>query len=75
MALKETIVQVRELLSEMCCDLEKAVKGNKMAAQRVRTASILFAKVAKVYRKESIAAEKPLKPVKVAKVSKRKKKR
>ena len=64
MALKDTIVQVRELLSEMSCDLEKAVKGNKMAAQRVRTASIVFAKVAKIYRKESIAAEKPVKPLK-----------
>lgn len=72
MALKDTIVQVRELLSGMSIDLEKAVKGNKMAAQRVRTASIVFAKVAKVYRKESIAAEKPAKP---AKSSKRHKKR
>ncbi len=58
MALKETIAQVRELLLEMSCDLEKAVKGNKMAAQRVRTASVLFTKVSKVFRKESIAAEK-----------------
>ena len=58
MALKETVVQVRELLSEMSCDLEKAIRGNKMAAQRVRTASVAFTKVAKVFRKESIAAEK-----------------
>ena len=59
MALKDTVNEMRELLSEMSSDLEKAVKGNKTAAQRMRTASILFTKVAKVFRKESIAAEKP----------------
>ncbi len=73
MALKDTIVQIREQLFEMSRDLEKAVKGNKTAAQRLRTASIVFAKVAKVYRKESIAAEKPQKkPLKSAKVSSKK---
>jgi DNA-binding protein H-NS len=76
MALKETVVQVRELLSEMSRDLEKAVKGNKTAAQRVRTASIVFAKTAKVFRKESLAAErgtgrKRLKPSKASSKKKR----
>ena len=39
-------------------DLEKADGGNKAAAQRVRTGSIRFEKVAEVFRKESIASEK-----------------
>jgi hypothetical protein len=58
MALKDTGAQVEELLSEMMRDLDKAMRGNKAASQRVRTASVLFTKVAKLFRKESIAAEK-----------------
>ena len=58
MVLKETSMQVRALLEAMSCDLEKAMKGNRAAAQRVRTASILFSKLAKVFRKESLAEEK-----------------
>ncbi len=57
-ALKDTGAQVEELLSEMMRDLDKAMRGNKAASQRVRTASVLFTKVAKLFRKESIAAEK-----------------
>ena len=58
MALKDTINQVRQILIELCHDLEKAAEGNRAAAQRVRTGSIKFTKFAKVYRKESVAAEK-----------------
>lgn len=58
MGLKETTNQLKKLIDEMIHDLEKASEGNKTAAQRVRTNSVKFAKVAKVYRKESIAAEK-----------------
>lgn len=58
MALKETIMTMRQYLIELTCDLEKAADGNRAAAQRVRTRSIHFAKIAKVFRKESIAAEK-----------------
>ncbi|NCF71079.1 MAG: histone [Chlamydiales bacterium] len=58
MALNNTVKQMRELLSNITEDLEKAVNGNKAAAQRVRTGSIRFEKVAKQYRKESIASEK-----------------
>ncbi len=58
MALKETCHQMRQLLNELCHDLEKAKEGNKAAAQRVRTASLKFTKVSKVYRKESVADEK-----------------
>ena len=58
MGLKETTEQVRVLLQDLGKDLEKATRGNKAAAQRVRTGTIKLEKVAKVYRKESIAAEK-----------------
>jgi DNA-binding protein H-NS len=58
MGLKETTNQIKRILDEIAHDLVKASEGNKTAAQRVRTNSIKFAKVAKVYRKESIAAEK-----------------
>ena len=61
MALKQTIGTLKSLLDDLCCDLNKAEKGNKTAAQRVRTSSIKFAKISKVYRKESVASEK--KPV------------
>lgn len=50
--------KMRELLGQMIVDLEKASRGNKTAAQRVRTSSVLFAKVAKEFRKESLFAEK-----------------
>jgi hypothetical protein len=61
MALKETLNQIRELLGALSRDLEKAARGNRAAAQRVRTGSVVFARVAKVYRKESVAAEKGVK--------------
>jgi len=68
MALKTTMNSMRKLLAEMEKDLDKTDKGNKAAAQRVRTHSIQFAKVAKVFRKESIAASsgKPAKKAKKA---------
>lgn len=58
MGLKETTNHLKKLMHEIAHDIEKAAEGNKTAAQRVRTNSIKFAKVAKVYRKESVAAEK-----------------
>ncbi len=54
MALKTTIEHLKKLLHEISHDLEKAGRGNKAAAQRVRTNTIKFAKTAKAYRKESI---------------------
>jgi len=36
-------------------DLDKAATGNKAAAQRARKHTLMFAKVAKLYRKESVA--------------------
>jgi DNA-binding protein H-NS len=58
MALKETIHQMRQYLIALTHDLEKAAEGNRAAAQRVRTASIHFAKITKTFRKESVAAER-----------------
>jgi len=59
MALKDTIKQMHHLLAAISKDLVKAErKKNKAASQRVRTGSIKLAKVAKKYRKESVAEEK-----------------
>ncbi len=69
MPLKETIQTMKMQLDEICRDLDKSLKGNKAAAQRVRTCTIKLAKIAKVYRKESIAVEK--KEVKETKKAKR----
>jgi hypothetical protein len=61
MALKETFKHLRDLLSHITADLEKADGGNKAASQRVRTGTVKLEKVAKLYRKESIANEKKTK--------------
>ena len=84
MALKSTIKEMHHLLSHVAKDLVKAEKGNKAAAQRVRTGTIKLEKKAKLYRKESIAELKKIKkkcskkstkkPVKKAKAKKAKKK-
>lgn len=58
MALKDTANHLMKLMEICMKDLHKASGGNKAAAQRVRTGSIKIEKVAKVYRKESIGAEK-----------------
>lgn len=54
MVLKKTVEQLKSYLLEISHDLEKAGRGNRAAAQRVRTNTIKFAKLAKQYRKESI---------------------
>ncbi len=71
MALKETIPQLQTLLTQLARDLTKATNGNKTAAQRVRTGTIDLQKIAKVFRQESIAAEKGTSPKR--KLKKRKK--
>jgi len=58
MALKKTVEEMKDVLLEMSFNLEKAVRGNKAAAQRVRKQTIEFAKIAKVFRKESVAEGK-----------------
>ena len=58
MALSNTVKSMRGLLEEIVADLSKADRGNKAAAQRVRVNTISLEKTAKLYRKESISAEK-----------------
>lgn len=58
MALKDTVQTMRKLLSDLARDLEKGFLGNKAASQRVRVNSVKFEKVAKAFRKESVATEK-----------------
>lgn len=61
MSIKDTFKHMRELLSHICVDLEKSERGNKAASQRVRTGTVRLEKLAKQYRKESIAHEKKTK--------------
>jgi hypothetical protein len=61
MALKQTVNEMNKLLAQITQDLQKAEGGNKAASQRVRTGTISLEKVAKKYRKESIAEEKKTK--------------
>jgi len=58
MALKNTVHEMNKLLNAITHDLGKAEHGNKAASQRVRTGTIRLEKVAKMFRKESIAEEK-----------------
>lgn len=66
MALSKTINEMRSLFTGLIDDLQKAEAGNKAASQRVRTGTIRLEKVAKLYRKESIKAEKSSKGKKKA---------
>ncbi len=58
MSLTETINQLNHLLMTITKDLGKVSRGNKAAAQRVRTGTIKLERVAKLFRKESVQAEK-----------------
>ncbi len=58
MALKSTVSEMKRLMHEIFENLEKTEKGNRAAAQRARTCSIAFAKVSKLFRKESVAEHK-----------------
>lgn len=58
MSLEKTIQELRELLNRCSSDLSKTERGNRAAAQRVRTGSVKLEKVAKRFRKESVAEEK-----------------
>lgn len=66
MALQSTVANLKEMLSQITQDIQKAEGGNKAAAQRVRTMTVKLEKVAKNYRKESIASEKHTKDKKPA---------
>lgn len=58
MSLSDTVNHLNHLLSALSKDLNKVARGNKAAAQRVRTGTIKLEKVAKQFRKESVQAEK-----------------
>lgn len=58
MALKDTVKKLGEMLEALAKDLPKASTGNKAASQRVRTGTIKLEKVAKLFRKESVASSK-----------------
>ncbi|HSX13705.1 MAG TPA: hypothetical protein VLE96_04705 [Chlamydiales bacterium] len=75
MALNDTLSQMNSILTTMVMDLTKVIKGNKSAAQRVRVGTIDLEKIAKRFRKESVAAEKNGKNRKKSVAKKRKKKR
>ena len=49
---------MKKMLSEMQLELEDVIRGNKAAAKRVRKATLNFAKVAKMFRKESVEVGK-----------------
>jgi len=72
MGLKDTIKSMHKTLDHICRDLKKSEKGNKAASQRVRTGSIKLAKVAKKYRKESVAEEKKFRKTSKKKTTKKK---
>lgn len=61
MSIKDTYKQLRDLLAHITLDLEKSENGNKAASQRVRTGTVRLEKIAKTFRKESIATEKKTK--------------
>lgn len=58
MAFSETVGKLEHLLNSLTKDLLKVYKGNKSAAQRVRVGTIRLEKVGKLFRKESVDAEK-----------------
>jgi hypothetical protein len=58
MAFNDTMNKMQTLLEQVSLDLDKVHKGNSAAAQRVRVGTIHLAKIAKKFRKESVAAEK-----------------
>ena len=58
MTFNDTIAQLGSFLTKAVDDLGKVHKGNKSAAQRVRVSTIEIEKIAKKFRKESVAVEK-----------------
>ncbi len=58
MGLHDTVSEMQKLLQEIGFNLEKSLRGNNAAAQRARITTIQFEKLAKKYRKESIAEGK-----------------
>jgi len=59
-----SFIKTTDLLVELCeeilQDIPKVIKGNKSAAQRIRTKTIKLAKTSKDWRKLSLDKEKKL---------------
>jgi hypothetical protein len=58
MSLQETMGKLELILAGISKDLCKVNRGNRAAAQRVRVGTLRLEKVGKLFRKESVAAEK-----------------
>lgn len=71
MALAANTKKMEALLEGIAKDLKKAMRGNKAAAQRVRTKTIKLEKLAKLWRKESIKTGFSKKKVAKKKVAKK----
>jgi hypothetical protein len=71
------MMQLNSVLTRVVYDLDKVHKGNRSAAQRVRVGTVDLEKIAKRFRKESVALEKSgrFKKKLVSKKLKRRKKR
>lgn len=70
MSLAAATQDLEDIINDILKDIPKFQKGNKTAAQRVRTATIRLAKLSKEWRRLSLASEK--KPVKAKRSSKKK---
>ncbi len=58
MAFSKMTDQMAEILSMIMKDIPKVQKGNKLATQRIRCATIELSKVSKKWRKMSLEVEK-----------------
>ena len=70
MSFLQTTEELVNLLQTILQDVPKMLKGNKTAAQRIRTKTVKIAKVSKIWRKESLDQER--KKVKSKKKEKKK---
>lgn len=72
MSFLQTTEELVDLLQTILEDVPKMLKGNKTAAQRIRTKTVKMAKVSKIWRKESLDQErKKAKPKKKEKKKRR----
>lgn len=58
MDFKDTLQNLHFHLDQLMKDVSKVYTGNKAASQRVRTGTIKLEKIAKTFRKISLAIEK-----------------
>lgn len=71
MALVDTVGALETILTNVTKDLRKIGRGNKSAAQRIRVSTIRLEKLGKLFRKESMHAERASFKKKKAKKKKR----